>query len=216
MNGTSRRLVVVEDEPLVQDLLVHELKRAGFEVRAANSTSSARQVIDEFDPDVILLDVDLGAGPSGIHLAHLLATTRPDIAVLILTKYPDARSASSDGIELPANVGFLRKHLVSDASYLLSALEKVLADKSVEVRQDSTTTNAFEGLSDRLFTVLQLLAEGFVNAEIASRMGTSVKSVERYVDQLYSQLGIETKGQLNPRVAAAKAYYLEIGTGPRG
>ena len=55
-----------------------------------------------------------------------------------------------------------------------------------------------------------------MNAEIASRMGTSVKSVERYLDQLYSQLGIETKGQLNPRVAAAKAYYLEIGTGPRG
>jgi len=216
MNGTSRRLVVVEDEPLVQDLLVHELNRAGFHVRAANSTSSARQVIDEFDPDVILLDVDLGAGPNGIHLAHLLATTRPDIAVLILTKYPDARSASSDGIELPISVGFLRKHLVSDTSYLLSALEKVLADKSVEVRQDSTTPNAFEGLSDRQFTVLQLLAEGFVNAEIASRMGSSVKSVERYLDQLYSQLGIETKGPLNPRVAAAKAYYLEIGTGPRG
>ena len=95
------------------------------------------QLVAEFDPDVMLLDVDLGSGPNGIHLAHVLNETRPDIAVLILTKYPDARSASRDGIELPPNVGFLRKHLVSDTAYLLKALEKVLADKSLEEGADT-------------------------------------------------------------------------------
>ena len=215
MQDNPRRLIVVEDEPLVQNLLVLELSRAGFEVRSADSAASARRLIDEFDPDVMLLDVDLGAGPTGIHLAHALATTRPDIAVLILTKYPDARSATADGLELPVNVGFLRKHLVSDSGYLLNALEKVLADKAEEVRQDTGIPSAFSHLSDKLFTVLKLMADGYVNAEIASRTGTSQKTVERHIDQLYEALNIETRGELNPRVAAAKLYYSEVGLGPR-
>jgi DNA-binding NarL/FixJ family response regulator len=215
MVGSGRRLIVVEDERLVQDLLVHELSRAGFEVRAAESSAQARKLVDDFDPDVMLLDVDLGSGPNGIHLAHALAATRPDIAILILTKYPDARSASNDGLDLPENIGFLRKHLVTDATYLLSALEKVLADKSLEVRQDTGTPNPFSSLNDRLFAVLRLLAEGYVNTEIASRTGVSVKTVERNIDQIYELLGIETKGGHNPRVVAAKKYYTEIGLGPR-
>lgn len=215
MQDSARRLVVVEDEPLVQSLLVHELMRAGFDVRAADTAAQARRLVEEFDPDVMLLDVDLGAGPSGIHLAHALASTRPDIAVLILTKYPDARSASADGLDLPATVGFLRKHLVNDSAYLLSALEKVLADKAAEVRQDIATPSALAGLNDKLFTVLKLIADGYVNSEIAARTGTSPKTVERHIDQLYAALGIETRGEFNPRVAAAKLYYSEVGLGPR-
>jgi len=215
MHEHKRKLVVVEDEPLVQDLLVHELRRSGFEVEAASSTAAARQLVDDFDPDVILLDVDLGTGPTGIHLAHVLHETRPDIAVLILTKYPDARSASQDGIQLPPNVGFLRKHLVNDTGYLLSALEKVLADKSVEVRQDSGLANELGGLTDRQFLVLQLLAEGYVNAEIARRLEISTKSIERYLVQIYEALGLPTDGTLNPRVAAVRKYFAEIGFGPR-
>jgi DNA-binding NarL/FixJ family response regulator len=215
MQDVARRLVVVEDEPLVQSLLVHELARAGFDVRAANSAAQARRLVDEFDPDVMLLDVDLGAGPSGIHLAHALSTTRPDIAVLILTKYPDARSASDDGIDLPTTVGFLRKHLVNDSEYLLNALEKVLADKAAEVRQDIAAPSPLAELNDRLFTVLKLIADGYVNSEIAARTGTSTKTVERHIDQLYAALGIETRGEFNPRVAAARIYYSEVGLGPR-
>lgn len=215
MQEHKRRLVVVEDEPLVRDLLVHELGHSGFEVKAASSTAAARRLVDEFDPDVMLLDVDLGAGPTGIHLAHVLHETRPDVAVLILTKYPDARSASQDGIQLPPNVGFLRKHLVSDTGYLLTALEKVLADKSVEVRQDAGAESELGRLTDRQFLVLQLLAEGYVNAEIARRMHTSTKSVERYLVQIYEALGFPADGTLNPRVAAVRKYFAEIGFGPR-
>ncbi|MEY2675052.1 MAG: hypothetical protein RL102_318 [Actinomycetota bacterium] len=213
MQQDARRLVVVEDEPLVQDLLVQELGRAGFEVRAASSSSAARQLVAEFDPDVMLLDVDLGSGPNGIHLAHVLHETRPDIAVLILTKYPDARSASRDGIELPPNVGFLRKHLVSDTAYLLKALEKVLADKSLEVRQDSNASNSLKVLNDRQFLVLQLLAEGYVNNEIAKRLGTSTKSIERYLVQIYEALDLAQDSTMNPRVAAVRKYFAEIGFG---
>ncbi len=215
MQEHERRLVVVEDEPLVRDLLVHELGRAGFKVKSAKSAAEARKLVDDFDPDVMLVDVDLGAGPNGIHLAHLLHQTRPDIAVLILTKYPDARSASQDGVQLPPNVGFLRKHLVSDTSYLLSALEKVLSDKSVEVRQDAASANDLGSLTDRQFLVLQLLADGYVNAEIARRLDTSTKSVERYLVQIYEALGLPADGTLNPRVAAVRKYFSEIGFGPR-
>lgn len=215
MQTAGRRLVVVEDDALVLDLLVQTLGRTGFEVRSASNAAEARKLVDSFDPDVMLLDVDLGAGPNGIHLAHALSQAHPDIAVLILTKYPDARSASNDGIDLPLNVGFLRKHLVSDTTALIAALENVLSDKALEVRQDFKTGNKLSVLSDKLLLVLKLLADGFVNNEIAARTKLSVKSIERYVDRIYALLEIETKGKINPRVAAAKVYYSETGLGPR-
>ena len=122
MPGGGRKLLVVEDEPLMASLLAESLNAANFNVETAPDAAKARKVIDRFDPDILLLDISLGDGPSGVHLAHAVHETRPDIAILILTKHPDAKSATSDGLDLPPNVGFFRKHLVYDISYLLNAI----------------------------------------------------------------------------------------------
>ena len=133
MPGRDRRLLIVEDEPLMASLLEGSLTNAGFIVTAAADVESGRRAVDTFDPDIVLLDISLGDGPTGVHLAHALRKTRPDIAVLILTKHPDAKSASREGLDLPPNVGFLRKHLVNDVTYLIDAIEKVLADQPQDV-----------------------------------------------------------------------------------
>jgi DNA-binding NarL/FixJ family response regulator len=144
-------------------------------------------------------------------LAHAIDQTRPDIAILILTKHPDAKSATSEGLELPARVGFLRKHLVNDVSYLLNAIEKVLADRSNEVRHDDKSDSPFKGLTPQAFQVLSLLAQGYNNNEIASRSELSVKSVERWIDIIYKELAISKNGEINQRVEAARKYYQAVG-----
>ena len=211
MPGGGRKLLVVEDEPLMASLLAESLNAANFNVETAPDAAKARKVIDRFDPDVLLLDISLGDGPSGVHLAHAVHETRPDIAILILTKHPDAKSATSDGLDLPPNVGFLRKHLVNDISYLLNAIEKVLADRSNEVRQDSDSDSPFKGLSPQAFQVLSLIAQGYNNNEIASRSKLSVKSVERWIDIIYKELEISKNGEINQRVEAARKYYQAVG-----
>lgn len=182
-----------------------------FLVDKAGDVESARQAVDRFDPDIVLLDISLGDGPTGVHLAHALRRTRPDIAILILTKHPDAKSASREGLDLPPGVGFLRKHLVNDVRYLLAAIEKVLADQPDAVRHDRAERRPAWGLEGKAMQVLQLLAQGYNNTEIAQRLGLSAKSVERWIDRIYKELGINSKGAVNPRVEAARRYYVAAG-----
>jgi DNA-binding NarL/FixJ family response regulator len=159
----------------------------------------------------LLLDISLGDGPSGLHLAHAIDKTRPDIAILILTKHPDAKSATSEGLDIPQRVGFLRKHLVNDINYLLNAIEKVLSDRSSEVRQDFQSESPINKLSEQAVLILSLIAQGFSNNEIATRTKLSVKSVERWIDIIYKELEITKSGEINQRVEAARRYYLIAG-----
>ena len=211
MNISKRRILIVEDEPLMSALLQQSLTSADFEVEAAIDAAQARKKIEAFDPDILLLDISLGDGPSGLHLAHAIDKTRRDIAILILTKHPDAKSATSEGLDIPARVGFLRKHLVNDVNYLLNAIEKVLSDRSSEVRQDFQSESPINNLSEQAVMILSLIAQGFSNNEIATRTKLSVKSVERWIDIIYKELEITKSGEINQRVEAARRYYMIAG-----
>ena len=195
----------------MSSLLADVLTGYGFNVRTAADVSHARQEIDDFDPDMLLLDVSLGDGPNGIHLAHAMRLSRPDIAILVFTRHTDIASATNDGLELPPGVGFLRKHLVSDQAYLIEAMEKVLREQEGLVTEEQKTGDAFAFLGANGSRTLRLIAEGFDNEEIARRCGVSRKTVERWIEQMYRDLGIDTKGLLNPRVAAARRFFFAVG-----
>ena len=215
MPGADRKLLIVEDEPLMASLLAKSLAEINFQVEIASDAAKARKAIDRFDPDLILLDISLGDGPTGIHLAHAVRQTRPDIGILILTKHPDAKSATADGLDLPVGVGFLRKHLVNDVSYLLKAIELVLSDQSDQVRQDLPAQSPLAQLGPQALKILALVAQGYNNTEIAVRMKLSTKSVERWIETIYKELKIDSKSNINPRVEAARRYYLIAGISQR-
>jgi DNA-binding NarL/FixJ family response regulator len=206
-----RRVLVVEDEPLMSSLLADVISGHGFTVRTASDVARARREIDAFDPDMLLLDVSLGEGPTGIHLAHAMRLSRPDIAILVFTRHADIASATTDGLALPSGVGFLRKHLVSDQAYLIDAMEKVLREQNDLVAEDKKTEDVFAFLGSNGSRALRLLAEGYDNDEIARRCDVSRKTVERWIEQIYRDLGIDTKGKLNPRVAAARRFFFAVG-----
>jgi DNA-binding NarL/FixJ family response regulator len=200
-----RRVLVVEDEPLMASLLAEVLTNHGFEVLTAANVSEARREIDRFDPDLLVLDVALGDGPTGVHLANALRLSRPDIAILVFT------GTSERGADLPPGVGLLRKHQVTDERYLLEAIEKVLGEQAGEIAQVERAEDLFSFLGANGSRVFRLLAEGHNNVEIATRCDVSAKTVERWVERIYRDLGIDTKGSLNPRVEAARQFYLSVG-----
>lgn len=206
-----RRVLVVEDEPLMSSLLANVLTGHGFNVRTAADVACARREIDDFDPDMLLLDVSLGDGPTGIHLAHSMRLSRPDIAILVFTRHVDIASAATDGLQLPAGVGFLRKHLVSDQAYLIEAMERVLREQEDLVTEEQKAEDVFAFLGSNGSRTLRLLAEGYDNEEIARRCGVSRKTVERWIEQVYRDLQIDTRGLLNPRVAAARRFFFAVG-----
>lgn len=196
-------------------LLAEVLTGHGFAVTTANDVSAARREIDRFDPDMLLLDVSLGDGPTGIHLAHAMHLARPDLAMLVFTRHTDITSMTAQGLQLPPGVGFLHKHMVHDHAYLIDAMEKVFHERADQIREPAADTDPFAFLGINGARVLRLLAEGLSNAEIASQCQASVKSVERWIEQIYRDLDIDRRGALNPRVEAARRYFMTVGVPTR-
>jgi DNA-binding NarL/FixJ family response regulator len=211
----SRRLLVVEDEPLMSSLLAQALAGAGFVVETAADVLQARAAVRNFDPDGVLLDISLGDGPSGLDLAHVLHAQRPDIALIVLTKYPDPRVAGVTVGDLPPNCGFLRKDLVKDTDYLLEAINAVLTDRPKDVRHDLDPSKPLSQLSPKHLEVLRLMAMGFTNEFIGQTKGASQSTVERWTAEIFRALGIETRGNLNPRVEAVRQFISAAGVPDR-
>lgn len=202
----SRRILIVEDEPLTATLLSDALRALGFEIATAHSAAEARREIRRFDPDAALVDIVLGSGPSGIDLAHVIREKYPHIGVLLLTKYPDLETAGYRATGIPAGCGFLRKDLVGDKAAIVAALEEVLAERAERVRHDLDRDRPLAELTKSQIEVLRLMAAGYGNEAIAVRRGSSVSAVQNLIVGIYRRLAIEQGGEVNPRVEAIRLF----------
>ena len=207
----TRRLLIVEDEPLTAALLTDALGALDFEVATAHSAAEARREIRRFDPDAALIDIVLGHGPSGIDLAHVISERHPEIGVLLLTKYPDLETAGFHETGIPAGCGFLRKDMVGDKEAIVAALDEVLAERPERVRHDRDRDRPLAALTKAQIEVLRLMAAGYGNEAIAARRGCSVSAVQNLVVGIYRRLDIEQGGEVNPRVEAIRRFVAVAG-----
>lgn len=212
--STDRHLLLVEDEPLVASLLREALQNAGFVVEVAQSGVAAVEIARWFDPDIAVLDINLGRGASGVDLAYVLHHQYPGIALALLTKHPDLRTAGFSESDVPPGCGFIRKDMMSDGAQVVHAIEAVIAER-VQVRQDADPNRPLGMLSAAQVEVLRLVAQGFTNAAIAQQRGTSERSVERVLSAVFHALEIDGEGPINPRVEAVRRFISAAGTPER-
>jgi DNA-binding NarL/FixJ family response regulator len=212
MVSTVRRVLLVEDEPLLASLMGQVLTDSGLDVRVCNSEIEARRVLREFDPDAALIDVHLGSSPSGLYLAHALSRSHPHVGILLLSRYEDLSAAGLDAWELPAGSAFLRKDQVSDRRALIAAIDGVLRGEPITAPAcDGTAATRLAPLTRSQLAVLRLAALGLTNAAIAERRGTGERSVERLLRSVYETLGIAVNDDVNPRVEAVRRYVAAAG-----
>ena len=196
---------------MVSALLADALTAGGFSVVTASDVVSARERILDFDPDGLIIDISLGPGPSGIDLAYAIRKERADIAILFLTRHPDLRTAGVSADQVPPDCGFLRKDRVHETGYLIGAIEKVLTDSDREVRHDHDPARPLGNLSEKQLSFLRLMALGYTNDAMAKETGLAVSSVERWVVGIFRDMGIESRGNVNPRVEAVRRYVAVAG-----
>jgi len=203
MANWRRRIVVVEDETLVATLIAELLTQQSFEVQVAHSAAQARQVIAEFDPDAALIDIHLGAGPSGLHLGHVLRQSHPEMGIVFLSRYTDPSVAGLREVDIPVGCGFVAKEQVNDAGILLEALNSALRGEVViEGRSESPLAQ----LTPTQNEILRLAATGMTNGAIAKHRNTSERTVEMRLKSVYAALGIQVTPDVNPRVEAVRQY----------
>lgn len=200
----QRRVLIIEDEGLLRTMLSDVLIGAGFEVLAVADAAGAAREFDDFDPDAVLSDIDLGSGVSGLELIASLTKRAPYLGVVILSNYevtPDYRQ------RWLGQARYLRKSDVTDTATVLAALEAVLTgsvDGAGVAAADAADLLA--GLTSTQVQVLRMVAEGLSNGEIAERRGSTVGAVEHVLNRTFAALGLQADPSRNLRVAAARIY----------
>lgn len=210
MSEWRRRLIVVEDEPLVAALLTSSLDAAGFDSRSCGSALEARALVEDFDPDGALIDIHLGTGPTGLHLGHILRRSHPHVGLVFLTRFNDPRLSRTAGQGLPSGSALLAKDSITDTTQLLRAIEAVLTGGGEQVRV-GVRSGRLAALTPTQLEILGLAAAGMTNAAIARRRGTTERSVEQRLQTVYHVLGLDDSDDLNPRVEAVRTYLAEVG-----
>lgn len=213
MTMPVRRLLVVEDELMMQRLLASELEALGFDVRCANSVVEAKKQVKRCDPDIALIDIGLKGGLSGLHFGHYLAIQHPDIAQIYLSAVDLSTGTVGEGLGLPVGAGFVSKHSIGETELLVEVINQVVRGKQVVGADSSAAPGALESLGKKGRRVMELVASGFSNQYIAEQLGVTQKTVEYYVDQGYRALGVEQSANRNSRVEAALRYQQLSGSG---
>ena len=77
MVNRNTRALVVEDEIFVQQLIADGLRNAGYQVKSAADINSAIEIVENFDPHVVMTDLDFGGGPDGADLLNKVHEEKP-------------------------------------------------------------------------------------------------------------------------------------------
>ena len=205
------RVMVVEDDAFTRTTLCAALRGCGVNVVA--DTASAAQALDlaaSHEPHAALLDLDLGPGPNGIDVAIALREAFPTVGIVILTGYSDPRLTGRNVEALPGGTMYLTKGELSSADVLARALDtsmRLASDPrasavSVQPRPRGSTAR----LTDTQVEVARMVADGLSNAEIAARRQVSPATIERIIQRIARELGIDTTSATNRRVLIAREF----------
>ena len=197
------KVLIVDDHRMFREGIRSRLARhSRFKVVGeAAGAEEALKLLEQVAPSIVILDIRM-QGPSGIDLARRLRRDRPEIKILVLSGYDFdqyVRAFARIGIH-----GYLLKD--SPQEGLIEALDEIarggvvlpprIASKimrSYASDSVSESRNTRWDLTVREIEVLECLHEGLRNADIASRLDISPRTVETHVSSIISKLGARSR-----------------------
>jgi two-component system, NarL family, response regulator DevR len=201
----KKDILLVDDHEVVRlglkSLLEHNDQ---FEVVAeAGTAKEAVEMVEKYQPDVVLMDIRL-PGASGIEACAEITARWPDVRVVILTSYAEDEMLFS-AIRAGAS-GYVLKQIGAEG--LIAAIEaacrgEALLDPAVtqrvfqEVRRavKEEEAAAFVKLSQQEKYVLALVSEGKTNREIGEALFLGEGTVRNYVSSILAKLGVSNRAE---------------------
>jgi DNA-binding NarL/FixJ family response regulator len=158
----------------------------GFTTRRARTVSEARKIMASFDPDVALVDIDLGHGPSGLDFARILGKSHPDVGIVFLSRISEADSGIHSVKGIPDNVAYLSKLELYDTGVVRDTIEECLRP-SLEIRSFSQEKPEMSGLTRAQYDLVVNIAAGLSPSDIAQARNRSVRSIELMMNRIQEQ-----------------------------
>ena len=199
----SHRVAIVEDKREVREQWARLLGE--FEnftcVAASSSGEEALREIPATKPEIVLMDIFL-PGMSGIECTVRLKELLPDTRILILTASDDeemifpALEAGADGYLLKhSSPEELHKALLDILHGGVPMTSGIARRVAGFFRHRGKARDEMVRLSQRETEVLDLLAKGFVNKEIADRLSLSVETIRSYLKNIYEKMHVHSRAE---------------------
>ena len=206
----TQSVMVVDDHVSLAEMVGHYIRELpGFEVTSqVSNIQEAKEQVLLYQPDLVILDLILEQGVSGLRLIDELAKTCPKVRYLIFSgnlTVANVRQALSAGVVVIVDKGAplveLKKALQSaalDRPYYSPAASEYV--RQVVMERRSGHSSSVE-LTPRERSVLTMLAEGMSSKEIAERLGLSAHTIVNHRTNLMRKTGLHRVAQL-ARLAA--------------
>ncbi len=198
------RVMIVDDHEVVREGLRSLLRRRQelAVVGEAGSVASAIEEARRTEPDVIIMDVRLPDG-SGVEACREIRAERPETKVIMLTSYADEEAVFAS--IMAGAIGYLLKQ--TSTKTLIEAIERAMKGESLldpavtqrvmervrSGKQDEDEELAL--LSEQERKILDLIATGMTNKEIAKEIFLSDKTVKNYVSSILSKLNLRRRSE---------------------
>lgn len=204
------RIVIADD---------HAVVRTGFSmilnyqddmevVGTAADGLEAYQKVMEHKPDVLIMDLSMPPGESGLIATNKIAESFPETKILILTMYDDEeylfhvlkngakgyilKNAPDEQLILAIRTVYQGETYV-DMKLTTSLVNEFISNSS---NDEAATSDPFKILSKREIEILPLIVKGYGNKEIAEKLFVSVKTVEAHKTHIMQKLDLKSKPEL--------------------
>jgi DNA-binding NarL/FixJ family response regulator len=193
------RVLVADDHAVVRSGLGQLLATAP-DLELAGEASNGEECValsEAENPDVILMDISM-PGLDGVEATRRIVARDPEARIVMLTSMADNRRIL-DALEAGAS-GYLLKHAGPDellgAIRAAAAGEVPLDPKAARALLDSRRTPAADkALSAREQEVLQLVAQGLANKQIARKLAISERTVKAHLTNIFARIGVSDRTQ---------------------
>jgi DNA-binding NarL/FixJ family response regulator len=215
--GHRIRILLCDDHELVRRGLRSVLQGVpGYEVVAeAGNAEEALAAVEALHPDVVVMDVRLPAR-SGIEACRDIRSAHPDTRVLILTSYADDEALFSS--IMAGAAGFVLKQV--RGADLVGAIREVAAGRSLldpavtarvlaRLRGSGSAGPGGTDLTEQERKILDLVAEGLTNRQIAERVFLAEKTVKNYVSNILVKLGLSRRAEVAAYMARERSQQKE-------
>jgi len=190
------KLLIIEDEPLIAEDIAQWLEKNEFVVSAVvYSKEDAMEQLHNNLPDMVLLDINLNGEMSGIDIADKINKVY-NIPFIFITSYSDKQTLEKAKYTEPS--GYIVKPF-NEAS-LYSTLEIALYNhaqknkrKSPALSFDKINNHLSDRITEREFTLLQLIYDGKTNRQIADALFITTNTVKKHINNTYLKLGASSR-----------------------
>ena len=196
-------VIIIDDDKFVTSALKAILEASGDVTVPATGTdgSEAIELYEKYNPDILLTDIQM-KGLSGLEATEAIIKKYPDARILLLTTFLDDEYIIQ-ALKLGAK-GYLLKQ---DYESILPALEAVYSGQSVfgteiisKIPGLISSTSKFDytlyDINEREINIIELVADGLSNKEIAAKLFLSEGTVRNYLSQILEKLGLHNRTQL--------------------